>query len=229
MLNSTNEDLVVGYIRRLRKDRKIDQLFNDLEGLGDVIVVGGVVRDIVYGEKEPRDIDLIICCASEELQKALWESGAKRNRFGGYKIERNGMLFDIWSIDDHWPFAKGILDKNKENIEKGAFYNIDAACVNLATSELFSEGLDVAMRTKMLDIIVADDGLVDQLHVFNVMRAYRLKQQWGLEFSNRVQRYIDDWFDITPDAGQQVIVEAVKHFGDTSFLSGRQECIDRIK
>lgn len=202
----------------MRENERLDAVMRSIEDRGDVILIGGAVRDIALKNKQPRDFDMIVCCKGADLQECMKGSSATKNRFGGYKMRIDDRIFDIWSIEDHWPVKKGIINEEKEQIADGAFYNIDAICINLSDNSFVCEGFNDAMRTMQLDIPLKGGSLADQPHVLNIVRAYRIKKQWNLLFSDKVKRYIGEWIAREPHAMRILNDEALRHFGDTSFL-----------
>lgn len=218
MFTSNHAKKVVTYLENMRKNPRIDALIKGVEACGDVVLIGGAVRDIALRSEEPRDFDLIVCGRDADLQECMQSNCATRNSFGGYKIEIDDCVFDIWSIENHWPVKRGIITKEKEKVTDGAFYNIDAICMYLSDNSFSCEGFNDAIRTMQLEIPLEDAMLVDQPHIFNIMRAYRLRQRWALTFSGKVERYINEWIVKTPQAMQLLTAEALRHFGDASFL-----------
>lgn len=210
--------MVVAYVAKMKEDTKIDRLISSIEACGDVILIGGAIRDIVFRGEIPRDFDLIVCCKDVDLQNCMRSSAAVRNSFGGYKIKIGDSFFDIWSIENHWPVKNGIISKEKERIAEGAFYDIDAIYVDLSDNTFVSEGFDKAMRTMHLDIQLDRGSMATQPHTFNIVRAYKLRKQWNLVFSEKVERYISEWASKTPQAMRLLTDEAIRHFGDASFL-----------
>lgn len=220
MLTTEHVKSVTSYVRGIRINPTIQSLFAKIEACGDVILIGGAIRDIALKKERPRDIDLIVDCVEDELRSNLRSYKYKLNSFGGYKIEIDDVAFDIWSIENNWAFKNEIVPTAKENISKGAFYNIDAVCINLSDSSFFSEHFDTAVINRELDIIQDHQNIINQAHALNVARAFRLKQKWNLTFSRKVINYICSWAEATRDPLLTLTNESLRHFGDTSFLDG---------
>jgi Poly A polymerase head domain len=218
MLTTEHVRSVNSYLSRIRLNPTIHSLFARIEACGDVILIGGAIRDIALKREIPRDIDLIVDCAEDELRSNLRSYEYKLNSFGGYKLQIDNITFDIWSIENNWAFKNKIVPIAKENITKGAFYNIDAVCINLSDNSFFSEHFDAAVINRELDIIQEQQNIINQVHVLNVARAFRLKQKWNLSFSRKVIDYICSWADATRDPLLTLTNESFRHFGDSTFL-----------
>ena len=96
----------------IERNRQKNILFNDfilkISPLGEMFIVGGVIRDISIN-KTPNDIDLIIDTPKNNLKPLLDIYEHSLNRFGGYRFKLNKMTIDLWPMQDHWIFKKNPL------------------------------------------------------------------------------------------------------------------------
>ncbi|WP_044481518.1 hypothetical protein [Paenibacillus antibioticophila] len=193
---------------------KIFELFRCLSEAGDIIIVGGALRNFAF-ENVPRDIDIIIDdCSRDELDDKLKEFDYQKNRFGGYKIKVDNIEFDIWSIYDNWAFKEGIHSSTFSNISKSTFFNFDAIAFNISTSELDADTFVHAFDTNLLDITLEDDFVpLNPTPEVNVMRAFHIHNEWGLEFSDKVKDYVSEWFLNTSDPYDKLHEAELKHYG----------------
>lgn len=110
-----SSDLTKRIKRFLSRERKRDRsLANLLDGLGsceDVYLFGGILRDIaLYGiSRLESDIDLV-CVGTRDLLCSVVEEnclGFEKNRFGGFRVETEHWLVDLWNAEDTWAFRRG--------------------------------------------------------------------------------------------------------------------------
>jgi len=71
---------------------------------GDVYLFGGVLRDLaLYGKKGfTSDIDLVVEGDWSDLVNYIEHLGARKNKFGGYRLIVGDWPVDIWNARDTW-------------------------------------------------------------------------------------------------------------------------------
>ena len=88
------------------------EIFKKLELAGNVILIGGVLREFLDHRKiqNLRDIDIIVDVKSEsQWSRVIEEYSLRTNRFGGHKIFCEGLLVDVWRIEQTWAFREKII------------------------------------------------------------------------------------------------------------------------
>ncbi|KZE51699.1 hypothetical protein AV540_12600 [Brevibacillus parabrevis] len=198
---------------------QVDRLLHDLSSYGNLILIGGAVRDLAES-RTPRDYDIIVDAPDTRFAEAFSRFSYKQNRFGGYKLKVDGIEFDIWGIQSNWAFRERLLAPNFENISKGVFFNFDAVSFHLQWQNLDCTYFMEAINSRVLDILL-DDEVVwkNPTPEVNVVRAWKIHKTRGLQFSDRLRNYIREWA-ATADNPQERLVEAErKHYGDGSQLS----------
>ncbi|AMR05752.1 hypothetical protein [Bacillus thuringiensis] len=202
-------------IKRLQQDNpSISTLFNNLNEYGELILIGGAVRDFTY-QKSPRDFDIIVNSNLTNFDKAFEGYNYRKNRFDGYKIFINDIELDIWSIQNNWAFKEKILKTRVDNITKGTFYNFDAISINLNTSDVYAENFIESIKEKVLDITLEDDYIpLNPSPEVNIMRALVIKKYWGLNFSKKVNNYIHNWLTEVDSPYDLLIKTEIKHYGN---------------
>ncbi|MDH4617376.1 hypothetical protein [Brevibacillus sp. AY1] len=200
-------------------NQQVACLFNNLSEYGDLILVGGAIRD--YAHKTlPRDIDIIVDSKISNFDEVLDSYCYRRNRFGGYKVFLENIELDIWGISNNWAFRENILDAKFENISKGSFYNFDSLALNLKTSYLDADIFIQAIREKLLDIIIEDKYInLNPTPEVNIVRAFIIRKYWELDFSNRVVDYITKWFSQYNNPIDILIEAEIKHYGKARLTS----------
>ncbi|NUU58954.1 hypothetical protein [Paenibacillus agri] len=204
---------IAEYIDVIRNEDSVNTLFQRLESRGNVVIVGGTIRDILFNKKKPRDIDIILDTEDDVLDDVFVGMKYSRNRFGGYKAIHNKQIFDIWTIRSNWAFKNNIVDTKVENIPKGCFYNLDAAYFNLATGEGEATYFKSALNNKRLDIIL-DEQYIDcnPSPEINIIRAMVLKKQYELSYSSRVKKYISNWLCTIENPVIELKSAELKHY-----------------
>jgi hypothetical protein len=206
--------LAVQGIRRLKQDDiQVAFLFNNLNQFGDLILVGGAVRDFAFF-RNPRDIDIIVNSKVSDFDEVLKDFKYTKNRFGGYKVYLDNIEIDIWGINNNWAFKEKILDTQFENISKGTFYNFDALALNINTFNIDAEVFVESIKEKVLDITLEDEYVSkNPTPEVNVLRAFIIHKYWGLRFSDKVIDYIQEWSRKTSNPVDTLAKTELKHYG----------------
>jgi len=213
------QEILDGLTQLRQQCQSIDRLFTNLATHGDLIVIGGALRDLAI-QQRPRDIDLIVDTEQVNLESALAGLTYRRNRFGGYKVWAGDMEFDIWSIQSNWAFQKQLFTPCFQNITRGTFFNFDGLCLHLTTKILDCAPFRTSVTRQELDILLDEkDMSLNPTPATNIVRALILQKKWQLRLSYKVQRYIADWLK-----EQQQPIEALRqaertHYGTNGRLS----------
>lgn len=171
-------------------------LLEKMMNLGEVLLFGGSVRTYFENQfsKLPRDFDIVLNLTNSgfNLDDLLFsnEYEIRYNKFGGYKIKVDGLVFDIWLINDTWAFKENKVSfTNLSDLNKTVPYNIDAVFYNLNSKRLYDGGFHEALSNETLDIVLLENPFPG----LNITRAFRFKEQYNLKFSNTLWKYLIDW------------------------------------
>ena len=76
---------------------------------GDVYLFGGILRDLaLYGRKGfQSDIDLVVEGDWSGLVTYIEHRGARKNKFGGYRLAIGEWPVDIWNAKETWAIKQG--------------------------------------------------------------------------------------------------------------------------
>lgn len=105
-------------------------IFLNFNFKGILYLTGGAVRDLLFLNKKPKDIDFVILTQEKNnIKNFIKENKLKYtlNSFGNYKISYNNFEIDIWSTNDLYKTMQYNLDglfydiKNKSFIVFGFF------------------------------------------------------------------------------------------------------------
>lgn len=218
---------VLNNIRNLeRSNPKIELLIKELDNKGEVILIGGAVRDILYNRK-PRDYDFVINTYGEELDLTLTGIDIKRNNFGGYKVNIDNITFDIWALKDTWAFNNEDEQFNgsKEDLSKSCFFNLDSIWFDFKENKLIADNFEKGINNKILDIIY-EPNLYPEVCV---IRAMILKNKFNLKFSRDLSAYINSWIKSNNDYIDKLILAQRRHykeiFLEENILEQELKCV----
>lgn len=169
------------------------ELFKKLEGVGNLYLIGGVLREYIDHKKiiHLRDIDIIVDVKDYLLWKEILSQYMKRhNRFGGYKLECCGLIIDIWAIEETWAYRSGSIQCPPQDYFKflpdTVFLNIDSIVYDWKKNVWLYEKYREAMRTRVIDVVLVNN---PQLQL-NIIRALVLKKRYTMDFSKKLDSII---------------------------------------
>lgn len=180
-----------------------NSLINQLGKYGELLLFGGAVREYNDSgfENMPRDFDIVISKNDNNinLDAVLQDFHYKKNRFNGYKLNVNGIEFDIWELENTWAFKENKINcsqnEYKYRLQDTVFLNIDSVVYNLTEREMFNEKYENAMRNKEIDIVLEENPYKE----LNMVRAIAFKNKYDMEFSDRLKKVIKSFVDENDD------------------------------
>jgi hypothetical protein len=108
--------------KNLFYEPNIQDLLLQCESQGNIILVGGAIKDIAFFNKIPKDFDFIVKCENKVCLTLSSKFLVNKNSFGNYKIRYNNLIFDIWNCkNEHELFNSSIR------------FNTDGLYINLST------------------------------------------------------------------------------------------------
>lgn len=176
----------------------LSQIMERLELSGDIYIVGGYIRNVCLGGKV-RDIDLMVDMDSAKLHNIVKDSGSlyTYNRHGGMKLYTDSVVADIWTMNENWAFKTNSVslrdDAKLNSIAQGCFYNFDSLVVRLRDYRYNFKYFEEFLNTRKLDILKdANYQARNPMLEANILRAFYIKKEYGITFSDRVNKYIFD-------------------------------------
>jgi predicted nucleotidyltransferase len=125
---------------------------------GDVYLFGGVLRDLAVhgGRGFNSDIDVVVEGAWGNCIKYLEHLGARRNKFGGYRLEVATWLVDIWNAKETWAISSGLVEyKGIASLTETTVLNWDAVLMNWRTRAfIFRDRYLDHIRERHLDVVL---------------------------------------------------------------------------
>lgn len=128
---------------------------------GDMYLFGGVLRDMaLLGRRGfTSDIDLVIEGNWPSCVDYLERLGAKRNKFGGYRLEVAGWPIDIWSARETWAIRNGFVEYNGvASLIETTVLNWDAVLMNWRTKKFISRKNYLSeIKERILDVVLEEN------------------------------------------------------------------------
>ena len=177
-------------------------LFNGLQGLGDMYLIGGVLREIKDNGRiiSLRDMDVVIDTLKEkEYENFLRSYSPEINRFGGYRVQCQDLIIDIWLLRQTWAYStQAIKCSSKDYVQmlpQTVFLNMDAIIYDMKNDKWYDTEYKKAMETKVLDIILEENPFIE----LNIVRSFVLKKKYEMVFSNKlrevIRKYVNECVD----------------------------------
>lgn len=162
------------------------RLFQELETAGHIYLIGGVLREFIDHRqiKELRDIDIIIDVHdNDRWLLTLQKYHLQRNRFGGNKINCEGLLIDVWPIGQTWAFREGKINctpnEYAQHLPETVFLNIDGIIYDWDQDMWFGSRYHEAMNRQTIDVVLKDNPQIP----LNIVRAFVLQEKYHMAFS----------------------------------------------
>ena len=128
---------------------------------GDIYLFGGIIRDLAFCGRGGfcSDIDIVTDGSLENVVPTLREYGAKRNKFGGYRLYVGEWPVDIWSAQETWAIKRGLVPYNGiGSLLDTTVLNWDAILMNWRTGNLiFRPDYFESVNGRLLDIVLSDN------------------------------------------------------------------------
>lgn len=177
---------------RAAKELKND-IIEPLQELGEVCIVGGLVRDLaIYGldDRPVSDIDLVVRTCSSKLRKFAGKFDATPNRFGGFGVQTTAFHADFWAFSSTWAKVEGHVSLHSAaDLRKVTFFDWDAVIYSTRSNEVHwvDQYLD-RLKARVLEINLLENPSVKG----NLVRALRRLVMWEARPGKRLQSFLMD-------------------------------------
>jgi hypothetical protein len=125
---------------------------------GEIYLFGGILRDLaLLGRKGfNSDIDLVVEGNWGSCIAYLQSLGARRNKFGGFRLTVGGWPIDIWNARDTWAIKQGLVSYvGIASLTETTVLNWDAILMNWRTRNfIYRKGYLESLRERLLDIVL---------------------------------------------------------------------------
>lgn len=192
------------------------KLFKELIQVGDVYIMGGLLREYKDNNyiRELRDADFSVKIKDQEKWIQLIKKIPNTmNRFGGYKFKYNGFIIDVWNVRETWAFRNKILDvsddKFFEYLPKSVFLNIDALTYDLSNNRWNDAIYKQAMLQREIDVVLEDNPFVE----LNLLRAMILRRKYKMRYSAKIAQIILNCYTSKCDFVNELLDIQFKRYG----------------
>jgi hypothetical protein len=125
---------------------------------GDIYLFGGVLRDLaLLGRRGfSSDIDLVVEGNWSNCVNYLESLGARKNKFGGFRLSLGGWPIDIWNAPETWAITQGLVEyRSISSLIETTVLNWDAILMNWRTRVFIHRQnyLDL-LRARILDVVL---------------------------------------------------------------------------
>ena len=204
------------------EDADVINILHDLSLETRIFIFSGIIRNYFLGIKNNRDIDIIL---EGEIDVYSFFKGfeIKQNSFGGFKININNTVIDLWYLKDTWALKKNpVLDFGLEKqIPYTAFFNFSAIVYSFNDKEFYyTKDFLRFLRDKQIDVVHKPNA---NYHLCVVNTIY-YSDKYQLKVSDNLKRYTIKLFDKLHKNYEQV---QIKHFGNILYSNSEIEA--RIK
>ncbi|MDU9691126.1 hypothetical protein O0Q50_08105 [Priestia aryabhattai] len=185
-----------GFNKILSNRPNAQKMVKSLENQSELLLFGGSIRDYMDNKfnEVPRDFDIVLSNSTLNVLKNIQaiKCSVRSNKFGGYKVLVDDLVFDFWHLEDTWAFKKKIVPFNNiSDLNKTVFLNIDAAFYNLNNECFYEKEFLDGLNNKILDIILTENPFPD----LNLARAFILKYKYDMKLSKRLSLYFINWIN----------------------------------
>jgi hypothetical protein len=128
---------------------------------GDIYLFGGLLRDLaLFGRKGfNSDIDIVVDGDWSNLIPYLTHLGARRNKFGGYRLDVGDWPIDIWNARETWAIRQGLVPYSGiASLTKTTVLNWDAILMNWRTkSFIYKQKYFEEIASRFLDVVLMEN------------------------------------------------------------------------
>lgn len=149
---------------RARPPKKIANFINSIlytMKFGDIYLFGGILRDLALMGRRgfSSDIDLVIDGDWESCEIKLASLKAKKNKFGGYRLEISGWPIDIWDAKRTWAISEGLVKyDNISSLINTTVLNWDAILMNWRTQEFIcNDEYLIELKNRTMNIVLQNN------------------------------------------------------------------------
>jgi hypothetical protein len=155
----------------------------------EIGIFGGAVRDWYLGY-HPKDIDIVLNCTEETINRLAKYFKHQRSNFDGYQFNIDGINFDIWRLADSWVFKNTHTIVCWSNLVESVPFNIDAILVKMNGAE-YDLGFSDAVLNKQIEL---NNITNKNSNKFIIYRAMRFKNKYGYSLGSKLQKIVNSYY-----------------------------------
>ena len=196
------------------------EIISPLSEIGEVLIVGGVIRDLAfYGadERPISDIDFVVTGRVRQLDLLADKLGATKNRFGGYGLKRGGYKIDFWSMHNTWAKVNKFARVHRpKDMVRTTFFDWDAIVYSVNERNIYAIPSYIdRLNRRILDLNLVQNPSTKG----NLVRALRRLVMWDARPGRRLGAFLSEhldaanWAEITAAESHAFHVCYLKQFG----------------
>lgn len=181
---------------KMRKD-PLGKCINYLENLSkeeemQIFYVGGFLRDLWLG-RDARDVDIVFNIINKyRFEQMMEKNVVKRNRFGGLKLDIEGMSVDAWPVEDTHSFlTREFLPSSINIFPATTFFTAESIVLEAYAPQGKRWGWEKdffdACAKKELEI----QNSVTPFPTMQLARTYNLTRKLGWKVGRKLTEFID--------------------------------------
>ena len=171
-------------------------LFEELIETGNLVLIGGVLREYIDNEciNSLRDIDIVIEIKNYKVWNDIINKYSPcKNKFSGYKFVCSGFIFDVWPIEETWAFKNNIIKYNEtetlvSKLQDTVFLNMDAIVFDFTTGIWYKERYEEAIKNGTIDVVLEENPQIP----LNIVRLFVIKNRYNMNVSETLKKIIRD-------------------------------------
>ena len=206
-LMQTEDEVVMNSILELSKSTR-------------VFIFSGVIRNFFLGEKNNRDIDIIL---EKEIDifSIFKHSEINRNSFGGYKIFLKKTVIDLWYLENTWAFKNGHIPVLSFHLDKmipdTAFFNFSSIVYSLNDKTFYpTDDFARFLLEEQIDMVLEKN----PNYKLCVVNTFYYSDKYKLEIKDRLKHYVVKLYQSHNKDYEAV---QMKHFGKIIFTNKQIE------
>ncbi|NCI48325.1 hypothetical protein GWC95_00225 [Sediminibacterium roseum] len=175
-----------------------------------VFIFSGVIRNFFLGERNNRDIDIIL--ENEiDLLEIFADAEIHKNSFGGYKIFYHKTTIDLWYLKQTWAFQNDHFPTFSFNLEAKipdtAFFNFSSAVYSFNDKTFYyTDDFVRFLRDREIDFVYKKNPN-PKLCVVNTLY---YSDKYKLNIKDRLKKFIFELYNENDKDYQSV---QLRHFG----------------
>lgn len=184
----SQEGAFLSYLEHLL-DEKVFNFINELSRLGNLYLFSGIIRNYFLKVNEVRDVDLMID-STVDIHPLVKKYHYRKNSYGGYKIDINGIVVDLWYMRDTWALNNSqqvIGFELEQYIPKTAFFNFSSIIFSFKDQEfIYSKEFLRFLRDKQIDYVFKPNAN----YALCVVNSFYYHDKLKLSFSDKLKEYL---------------------------------------
>lgn len=167
-----------------------EQLFKELYEIGELYLIGGVLREFLdAGDiKNLRDIDIVINTKEiDKFNEICLKYQAQKNSFDGYKMMCTDLVVDVWRIEQTWAYRENVIECQENdylrNLTQTVFYNMDSIVYDIKKDMWYDDVYKKTKENNVLDIVLEENPYID----LNILRGMILQSTYDMKYSSKLK------------------------------------------